>query len=246
MESPVAGDAQQLLAILGSGLEPPEDLVTVVLRHPACPRAVVERLVQLRSVLGSRRIVQLLVRHPACPRQFAWDALPRLGWHDLVEVCRDQRASPAIRRQSERKLVERIATLTRGERSALARLGFDAVISALLDVDDPRCVSALMDNPHFTHSHALRLAATGRWGPCLVELLRHPVWGKRREILRTALQARALPLGVALGLLTTLEDWELESVAREGSGVRDEVRTAAAALVARRRARGIPEGAPPS
>jgi hypothetical protein len=227
-------DVAAVLALLESGGEPGEGELTRLLRQPSCPGALVERLAKCSWVRSSRRVLQLVVRHPRCPRHFAWDALPRLGWHDLLEVGRDPRTPPAIRKQSERKLVERIVTLTLGERTALARQATRGLIGILLTDEQPLCVEALLSSPQFTETEALRLLNTNRNPECVLVLLRHPVWGRRPEVLRAAVRSKSVPLGVALGLLALLSEPEIAGLA-ESAEVHGQLRDAAIRLLRQRK-----------
>lgn len=223
-----------MLELMDAGGEPDEGQLTRLLRRQSCPGVVVERLAKGRWVLTSRRVLQLVVRHPRCPRHFAWDALPRLGWHDLLEVSRDPRTPPAIRKQSERRLVERIVNLTLGERTALARQAPRGLIGILLTDEEPVCVEALLGNPQFTETEAVRLLNSNRNPECVLVLLRHPVWGRRRDVLRTAVRCKGVPLGVALGLLALLPEPELAGLASSAE-VDGRLRDAADRLLGQRR-----------
>jgi hypothetical protein len=234
-----------LLELLESGGEPGEGELTRLLLRPSCPGVVVERLSKCPWVLTSHRVLQLVVRHPRCPRHFAWDALPRLGWHDLLEVGRDPRTQPAIRKQSERKLTERIVNLTLGERTALARRAPRGLIGVLLTDEQPVCVEALLSNPQFTETEALRLLNSNRNPKCVLVLLRHPVWGRRPEVLRAAVRNRAVPLGVALGLLALLPEAELVGLATSAE-VDGQLRDAADRLLSQRRSETPGDAAAPS
>jgi len=233
VDGSAAPSAAELIALLESGAEPIEADLLKALRRTSCPGRLVELSIRCKAVRGSQRLLPLLVRHPSCPRQFAWEALPRLGWRDLVEVTRDPRAAPAVRRQSERKLLDRVKTLTLGERAALARLAPRSVIAALLGDDSPVCIEALLSNPQFTEGDALRLLQTSQNPACLVLLLRHPNWGSRHEVLHAAVRCDRVPLGVALGMVASLPIAELKLLASAADG-RERVREAARALLQRR------------
>ncbi|MFH1177237.1 MAG: hypothetical protein V1750_07500 [Acidobacteriota bacterium] len=205
-----------LLAMLDQGLRPDEGETVRLVRSPACPARVVESLAGCRWVLGCRRLLPLLVRHPACPRSFAWEALPRLGWHDLLEVTRDPRTSPPVLRQAERKLIARIPQLTTGERTGLARRASRAVLAALLGDPAPGCIQALLDNPQLVECDALRIVANNPNPTCVLAVLRHPRWGASTQIVRAALHCLVLPLPVALGLLASLSASELSRIVCTG------------------------------
>jgi hypothetical protein len=228
------GGVQELLAALDSGLEPEEGALMRALRSPSCPGALVERVAAAGWAMGRRRVLPLLLRHRACPRPFAWDALPRLGWNDLLGVVRDPRTAPPIRQQAERKLRDRLPRLTLGERVSLARLAPRGLIPAFADESAPECVQALLDNPSFTAVDAVRFVVSGRSGECVLAVVRHPRWGRLIDVALAGCRSRLLPLGVALGLVAALSDHDLTAVS-QAPDVRTPVRAAAEELLHYRR-----------
>ena len=162
------------------------------------------------------------------------DALPRLGWHDLLLVVRDPRSRPAIRRQGERKLVDRLKQLTIGERTALARHATRGVIAALLADEAPATVQALLDNAQFTEQDAVRLIHATGCGECVAAVVRHPRWGAAPAVISAAVRSPAAPLGLALGLIATLSLTQLEVMCRSPQ-VPAAVRGPLEALLERRR-----------
>jgi hypothetical protein len=222
------------LARLRAGEEVPEGLLVRCLRSPACPRELVERLAPCRWARSLRRVPALMLHHSGCPRAFAWEMIPRLGWHDLLLVVRDPRTAAPIRRQGERKLAERLKSLTTGERTALAREATRGLIAAMLADEEPLCVQALLANPRFTELDAVRLLNTNRCGECAVAVVRHPRWGAARAVVNAAVRSRALPLGVVLGLIATLSRLQLEDLLRSRE-LPAAARDAAAQLLEHRR-----------
>jgi hypothetical protein len=233
MERNAGDEAEVVLRILEAGGEPDAGLLARVLRRPSCPGEIVERLAGCRWLTRSNRLLQLVVRHPRCPRHLALEVLPRLGWHDLVEVARDPRTSPLVRKQSERRLAERIVGLTLGERTALARVAPRGVIPLLLPSPEPMCIAALLDNPNFTESDALRLPGSNPNPACVLVLLRHPVWGRRPGVAVAIVRRGAVPLGIAIGTLPALPLAELRGVASSETAP-PALRAAASALVGAR------------
>lgn len=234
MAEGTAPDLAAILVELDAGREPEELRLLAVLRRPECPRDLIDRLCACRWVLRRRRVATLVVRHPACRHPFAWQVLPYLGWHDLHEVCRDPRTAPAIKAQAERKLGERLASMTLGERISLARVASRGVVRALLTDPDVACIEALLGNPRFTEEEALRLLVANPSPACLAALLRHETWGRRRAVVRAAVRSPRLPLGLLAGLAATLRDTEIADLLRGGE-VPDALRDALAELLLARR-----------
>ncbi len=228
-----------VLARLRDGDELSEGLLIGCLRSPACARELIERLARCRWVRTMRRVPALLLRQPACPKTFAWEMIPRLGWHELLLVVRDPRTAPSIRRQGERKLSARLKNLTLGERTALARQATRGLIADLLADDSVACVEALLANPQFTEAEAVRLMNLNRNGNCLLAVLRNPRWGSSRGVINTAVRSGRLPFGVALGLVATLSRARLEELGR-AQDLSAELRMAVLRLLERRRGGAAP------
>jgi hypothetical protein len=228
---PLPGDG--VLAMLERGRPPNEEELLRTLRSSRCPAALVERLAGSRFVLASRRLLPLVVSHPACPRHFAWDSLPRLGWRDLAAVSAATRTPPPVRRQAEKKLAERVAQMTLGERLALARVAPRSVVGALLHEGDARCIAALLDNAKITESDAARIVSENGGPGCAMAVLRHARWGGSRLVRAAALRSPHVPLVLAMGLLATLTAGELALIAG-AHDVPAQVRDAARNLFDRR------------
>ncbi|MEW6336221.1 MAG: hypothetical protein AB1625_02355 [Acidobacteriota bacterium] len=211
------------------GERPVEGEVVRVLRQPSCPGHLVERLAACDWIHQMRRSLPLLVRHPACPRPFAWEVLPRLGWRDLLDIVRHPRTAPPVRRQAEKKLLDKFSTMTMGERTTLARMATRSVISAILEVDEPRTIEALLENPQCTETEAVRVLLADRSAACVMAVVRHPRWCSRPAVTRAALRASRVPLGIALGLVATLPTRELSGLA-QAPDVGERIRHAAANL----------------
>jgi hypothetical protein len=214
---------------IDQGEHPVEGELVRVLRQPSCPGRLVERLAACDWIHRMRRALPLLVRHPSCPRPFAWEVLPRLGWRDLLDVVRHPRTAPPVRRQAEKKLLDKFSTMTLGERTTLARLATRSVISAIIEVDEPRTIEALLDNPQCTEVEAVRVLAADRSAGCVMTVVRHPRWSNRQAVTRAAVRASQLPLGIALGLVATLSTPDLAGLAG-APDVAETIRRAAATL----------------
>ncbi|BCW93488.1 MAG: hypothetical protein ACOY7U_06535 [Acidobacteriota bacterium] len=181
------------------------------LRSPYCTGAFVEAVAGSAWATSRRRVMVALVRHPRCPRAFAWRALPLLGWHDLLEVLGDPRTPMPVRQQAQGKLVERLPTLTVGEKVSLARQAPPPVLIHLLGEEDTRVIAALLDNPKFAQNHCVRLTAETGSSRVLAQILRHHRWGQVASVRKAALANPAMPVALAVAVLVSLSDDELLS-----------------------------------
>ena len=135
-----------------------------------------------------------------------------------------------IRHAGERRLLERQVTLTAGERIALARIAPRAVLRALIGVSDNRVIAALIDNPRCTEMEVVQIVGCNSHGGCVIAVLRHPMWGTRPTVRSAAVESRALPVPMVLGLAVTLPSHQLAAIVASGT-VHGDVRAHLVALL---------------
>lgn len=201
---------EEVIVRLEAGERPPDALLIRHLRNPSCDAQLLAALQNCRWVRGARRILPLILRHPKCSLAFAVDVVGRVGWPDLLAVAREPRTSPVVRRLAVRRLLERVGEMTEGERVSLARRAPRALFGLLLVDEAPRIIAALLDNPQFGETDALRLIHVNPRPECLREVLRHPRWGRLPTLLTTAIRSKEIPLAWAISIAVTLSAKERE------------------------------------
>ena len=235
---------ESLAAHIEAGLIPDEASVRRALRSPKTSSPLLQRLAEFSWVVRDRRLVTLLVMHPHCPMELWSPLLHHLGWHDLLWVARSPRTPPAVQRQAERRVCDRLHTLAMGERIALARQGTRAMIVAMLSEGNPRVIRSLLDNPRCIESDALRLLARHPAAGVVVTVLGHSRWGSRPAVQLAVLRSRNAPLGLALGVLAAQPTSAVQRLLESGE-LTEGVRLAALSLVTQRRqADGSGSGVP--
>ncbi|HEV8269330.1 MAG TPA: hypothetical protein VGR00_13885, partial [Thermoanaerobaculia bacterium] len=148
--------------------------------------------------------------HPATPRQDALRCLDDLPWRDLMDIGRERRTPPPVRRVANQKLLERLPRLSSGEKASLARLADSEVLQGVLADEDPRVLAALLRNPRLTAANLVRWITTGEPDAKRIEVLAaDPLFAERPEVRSALLACRATPRAVALSLLRAgnREDW---------------------------------------
>ena len=192
--------------------------------NPFLDGGTIERLLAtpaVRLVHAARREAAM---HPRTPRALALQLVAELYWRELVAIGVDTRLHPVVRRSADTRLVERLAGMSVGERTAVARRAGPGVMAAVRFDPTPRVIAALLDNPRLTEGLLLPLAAHERAHPeVLATIARDPRWGSRLQLRRALCLNPATPVAVALTLLPTLDKRSLGAVtaaARVASPVR--------------------------
>jgi hypothetical protein len=199
-----AADRAGLLALVREHLPSfTERDVLHVLRHPYAAQGVIEEILAARALLSLRAVRRAIALHPATPRHAALQCLDDLTWRDLLDIGREARTPPPVRKAANHRLLERLRRLTEGEKIALARFASRELFPDLLNDESQRVVEALLANPRLTADDVMAWLATGNPGaPSLAVLAAAPRWIERPAILAALLVNRVTPRPIALSLLS--------------------------------------------
>ena len=157
-----------------------------------------------------------------------------LYWSDLVDLGRDMRARPPIRRAAHRVLTERYDGLAVGERVAIARRAGIELLSRVRHDPEPRVIQAMLDNPRLTEGLLVPTLVSGKTPPTVLSLVAHTErWVSRHEVRRMLCRNRKTPPEVVLPLLPRLKKGDLAAIAHDPSA-RPEVRKRADLLFGHR------------
>lgn len=176
--------------------------VLQVLRHPFASTPILEEILSSKNLLKVRAVRRSIAAHPAAPRTDALRCLDDLTWRDLLDVGRQVRAQPPVRRSANLKLVERIPRLSLGEKTAIARLADRDVIPTLLEEPAEAVFRALLTNPRLLPEALVAWITTGRPEPERLGILAcDPRWSRSPEVRTALLRHSGTPRPAALGLL---------------------------------------------
>ena len=175
-----------------------------LLRRADLARETVLEILGDRSVRKFHAVRRALAAHPRTPRGDALGLVATLFWRDLASLSADTRVHPAIRRAADLDLLRRLPDMAVAERVDLARnVGRGALLYLRMD-PDPRVLASVLENRFAIEADVIQAATieAGERDNCLVLIAEHPRWGLRPGVRSAILRHPALPLGVALSLLT--------------------------------------------
>jgi hypothetical protein len=184
--------------------------ILLVLRHPFATPEIVEKIVRSQVRIRARAVRRALAEHPATPRADALHVLEDLSWRDLAAVAREVRAPGPVRQAASRRLLAMLPQLSRGEKTALARLADRDLFLPLLEENDPMVVEAVGQNSRLVPDDIVRWLTVGRAKPpALAALAAIPRWAGRPAVREALIRHRATPRGSAHALLVsaTRAEW---------------------------------------
>jgi hypothetical protein len=168
------------------------------------------------SAIKSRKVLLALATHPRTPRHITIPLLRRLFTFDLMQVALTPTVAADVKRAAEEQLLQRLESLSLGERISLARRASGRLAGALLLDSDARVVSAALDNSHVVE--VLVVTAVMKHGapePLFVLVSDHPKWSLRTDVQIALLRSENLPLDHALELAGNFSADVLQEIAPE-------------------------------
>jgi hypothetical protein len=186
----------------------------LVLKNPHTGSEVVEILLEQRRLLSSQEFRRDLAGHRRTPEVQALNLIPGLFWRDLMKLGASFRARPRVRRAADLRLAEKLATLSTGERAAIARQAGPGTITRLRHDSNPHVIGALLENSRLTEGLLGPLLSSDNANPqVLARVAEDRRWGLRYEVRVMLSRNPRTPVTTVLGILSGLKKRDLNAVA---------------------------------
>lgn len=182
-----------------------EDLALALLKRADIPPEVLEQLSKNGGTMKSRKVKLALVEHPKTPRHVSLPMVRHLFTFDLMRVALTPVVPADIKKAADESLINRLETISTGERLALAHRASGRVAGALLLDSEARVIHAALENSRLTESAVIQGLTRYDAPAAFVEgVCHHAKWSVRREIRIALLRNEKTPLARALEFARTL------------------------------------------
>jgi hypothetical protein len=176
-----------------------EDAALALLNRRDLPSKAVEEIGKNESLLKSRKACIALAAHPHAPRRLSLRLIRQFYTFDLMQFALNPAVMPDLRHIADELLIARLASISLGERLALARRASGTVVAALLLDKESRVFHAALENGRITEIAIIKALAHAAASRPLVEAVcRHSKWSVRREIRIALLRNAHTPLARAV------------------------------------------------
>ena len=175
-----------------------EDLALVLLKRTDLTAELLEQLSK-KPVIKGRKVKLVLVSHPRTPRYVSVGLVRQMFTFDLIQVALTPVVPADVKKAAEEVLLNRLETLTPGERLSLARRASGRVAASLLLDAELRICHAALDNSRLTEAHMIKALTAAKTKVGFVRAVcSHAKWSLRREVRMALLRTEKLPLSYAL------------------------------------------------
>lgn len=189
------------------------DLALAALKDREASSDVLEQISRNAAVMKSRKVQVVLAGHPRTPRRIALRLIRELYTFDLMQFSLLPAVAADLKRIADEMLVARLASITLGERIALARRSSAMVAGALLLDKETRVWQTALENPRVTEPAIVKAVLRPAATPAFVkEVCHHARWSVRPEIRVALLRSEFTPMARALEFARRLPPAQLRDV----------------------------------
>ena len=176
-----------------------EDLALARLKDPEVTKESIEEIALDSTVMKSRKVRLVLSAHVRTPRRIALRIIREFYTFELMHFALLPVAPADLKRMADELLIGRLASITLGERIALARRCSGTVAGGLLLDKESRVWQTALENPRLTEIGVIRaLSKTGASRAFVEAVCYHAKWSVRVEIRYALLRSAFTPLSRAI------------------------------------------------
>jgi hypothetical protein len=194
-----------------------EDLALALLNHRDLPREALEALNKNGQLMKQRKVRLALVMHPRTPRHISVPTIRHIHTFELMQVALLPVVPPDVKRVAEEVLISKVANISSGERSTLAKQSSGRVAAALLLDKEERIMQAALTNPQMTEMFIVRALKMERGTELLAPAVsRHQKWAFRNDVKAALLGNKNTPPARMIQLAAELPVNLIKDVLRNG------------------------------
>jgi hypothetical protein len=194
-----------------------EDLALALLNHRDLPREALEALNKNGQLMRQRKVRLAVVMHPRTPRHISVPTIRHIHTFELMQVALLPVVPPDVKRAAEEVLISKIANISSGERSTLAKQSSGRVAAALLLDKEERIMLAALSNPQMTELFIVRALKMERCTELLAPAVsRHQKWSFRNDVKAALLGNKHTPPARVIQLAAELPINLIKDVLRNG------------------------------
>jgi hypothetical protein len=213
----VHDSAPEILIAAAGDARLTEDLALALLKHRDLPREALEALSKNGPLARLRKIRLAIAMHPRTPRHVAVPTIRHLYTFELMQVALLPSVPPDVKRAAEEVLISKLASISSGERSTLARRCSGRVAAALLLDKEERIMQVALANPQMTEVSIVKALRSDHGTEMLAPAVsRHQKWSYRNDVKAALLGNRHTPSGCVIHLAAELPVNLIKDVLRNG------------------------------
>jgi len=198
-------NSQEVLVAVASDPALNEELALALLKRNDLPGEVLEKLSKNGSAMKSRKVKLALVEHPKTPRHVSVPMVRHLFNFDLMQVALTPVVPADVKAVADEALLNRMETISSGERLSLAHRASGRVAGELLVDGETRVIHAALENSRLTEAGVVKAVLRSDAPVLLIQAVsHHSKWSLRREVRVALLRNQHTPMARAVEFARSL------------------------------------------
>ena len=179
------------------------------------------------------RIKLSLIQHPGFPVDTALNIISSLFTPDLLNVTKNKRANPFIRKRCEIEFTQRYNKIPKGEKISLMKRAPLNLIEHFIDEKDETILSVLIENPNCTEDLIIKFVNRGAERVQVYNKLINTEWIRNRRVCYAISFNKEVPIRVWMEIIPNLQLNRLKDLKKK-SGLHENVRQNVEAFLLKR------------
>ena len=163
------------------------------------------------------RIKLNLIQHPAFPVETALNVISSLFTPDILNVTKNKRANPFVRKKCEIEFTQRYIKIPRGEKISLLKRAPLNLIEYFINEKDVNILKVIIDNPNCTEDLIIKFVNRDRDRIKLYNLLIETDWIKNRRVCYAISFDKEVPIRIWMEIIPNIEFKRLKEISVKSS-----------------------------
>lgn len=159
------------------------------------------------------RIRLSLIQHPGFPVDTALNVISSLFTTDLLNVTKNRRTNPFLRKRCEVEFRQRYNKIPRGEKISLMKRAPLNLLEHFIDENDESILGIILDNPSCTEDLVIKMVNRGSDREKLYKELTGSRWLTNRRICFAISHDREVPIRIWMEIIPSLGVARLKEIA---------------------------------
>ncbi len=153
-----------------------------------------------------------LAQHPRFPQHIAMEIVSELFSPELIQIIKNMRANPFVRKQAELHFLNKYRRLLLGEKKSLLRIAPAELLKKLVDENHPDLLEIIFKSTYCTHEVVLYFIHQHKKKKHLYQALSQTEWVKVREVAAAIAQDAEAPVKILIQVIPFLSAEKLKKL----------------------------------
>lgn len=163
------------------------------------------------------RIKLNLIQHPGFPVDTALNIISSLFTTDLLNLTKNKRANPFVRKKCEIEFSQRYNKIPRGEKISLMKRAPLSLLEYFINEKEKKILKVLVENPNCSEDLIIKFVNRGPDRMDLYDILIETEWIKSRRICSAISFDKEVPIRIWIAIIPNIEFKRLKELSEKSS-----------------------------